>query len=155
MKKHGIRWHIKKTWTQFSIYIRTRDCLSTTGSRDEGRCFTCGKIFPFKKLQAGHFVPGRRNAILFNEECVHAQCFHCNQPAARGGLGGNILEYRRRIVDMYGPGYDEFLERLSRTTVKYLPCDLDEMADKFKEKTKELLNTKLSLLTSKGSSGKL
>jgi hypothetical protein len=41
-------------------------------------CVTCGKKYQIGKLQAGHFIPGRFDAILFDEEQVHAQCYRCN-----------------------------------------------------------------------------
>ena len=68
----------KWLWKIFSQYIRLRDCIKSLGAVDRGKCVTCGRIYPFKKLQAGHFVPGRTRAVLFDERCVHAQCFLCN-----------------------------------------------------------------------------
>lgn len=65
-------------WPTFSTYIRTRDCIRTTGNRLYGKCVTCGKRKLFKKLQAGHFIPGRTDAILFDDRQVHAQCHQCN-----------------------------------------------------------------------------
>jgi hypothetical protein len=65
-------------WPVFSRYIRTRDCIRTTGSPLHGKCVTCGKKYPIGKLQAGHFIPGRTDAILFDETQVHAQCYRCN-----------------------------------------------------------------------------
>ena len=65
-------------WPTFSKYIRTRDCIRTTGSSLYGRCVTCGKKYKFAKLQAGHFIPGRTDAILFDATQVHAQCYRCN-----------------------------------------------------------------------------
>ena len=65
-------------WPTFSKYIRTRDCIKTSGSPLHGRCVTCSKLYPIGKLQAGHFIPGRYDAILFDEEQVHAQCYRCN-----------------------------------------------------------------------------
>lgn len=63
-----------RAWKWFSLYIRARDCIKTTGSISRGKCVTCGKEFNFKDLQAGHFVQGRNNAVLFNELGVNAQC---------------------------------------------------------------------------------
>ncbi len=83
-KKRKTRAEFTKTnwidwlWPTFSRYIRTRDCIRTTGSPVHGRCVTCGKLLPFKKLQAGHFIPGRTDAILFDDAQVHAQCYRCN-----------------------------------------------------------------------------
>ena len=68
----------KWLWKKFSEYVRLRDCIKTTGTTWKGQCVTCGKIFRFNKLQAGHFIPGRTGAILFDEKCTHAQCYRCN-----------------------------------------------------------------------------
>jgi hypothetical protein len=61
----------KKAWAAFSEYVRTRDCLRTTGCASFGLCITCGKRNHFKLLQAGHFIAGRHNAVLFSEKGVH------------------------------------------------------------------------------------
>ena len=53
-----------------------------------GRCITCNRLYPFKQLQAGHFVPGRGNAVLWDDRGVHAQCYGCNI-----GKKGNWPEY--------------------------------------------------------------
>lgn len=63
-----------KTWKAFSIYIRTRDCIRTTGDPTKGSCITCNKPFDFKNLQAGHAIGGRNNSVLFDEEIVYGQC---------------------------------------------------------------------------------
>ena len=68
----------KKLWKIFSIYIRMRDCIRTTGTTTHGLCCTCGRDYPIGKLQAGHFIPGREDCILFDPACVHAQCYRCN-----------------------------------------------------------------------------
>jgi hypothetical protein len=95
-----------RAWETFSQYIRLRDCLLTTGTKTHGKCISCGDTFPFEKLQAGHFVPGRTNNILFDEEIVHSQCSYCNN-----ALEGNHHNYRKAILDLYGKGYDEVLEQ--------------------------------------------
>ena len=125
----------KKAWTLFSIYIRTRDCLKTTGCASFGLCITCGKRYHFKLLQAGHFISGRHNANLFSEEGCHAQCYNCNI-----NLRGNTLEYRRKIIEMYGKGYDEVLEQEARQTLKFTPQDLEEIIIEYKEEIKLLEN---------------
>lgn len=67
-----------KTWTAFSRFIRLRDCLQATGTIYRGKCCTCGKEYPIGKLQAGHFMPGRMDSVLFDEDQAHAQCYRCN-----------------------------------------------------------------------------
>lgn len=61
-------------WREFSRFIRTRDAIATTGDTDTLICCTCGKLIPFKQAQAGHFIAGRTNALLFDEDIVHGQC---------------------------------------------------------------------------------
>ena len=119
----------RKVWDVFSRYIRTRDCLRTTGCTSWGLCFTCDKRFHFKLLQAGHFVAGRHNANLFSERGVQAQCYNCNV-----NLNGNTLEYRRRIIKLYGEGEDEVLEDEAHQTIKFTVDTLQCLFQHYQEK---------------------
>ena len=132
-KKRTVASVKKIAWTWFSKYIRMRDCLRTTGCTSWGLCITCGKRYHIKLLQAGHFIPGRHNANLFNEHGCHAQCFNCNI-----NLKGNTLIYRRKIVEMYGEGYDEMLEKADGLTIKYSVGQLEEMIKEYKAMIKEM-----------------
>ena len=77
-KEPPITGQKKKLWPVFSRYIRMRDCVEATGTITRGKCCTCGRSYPIGKLQAGHFIPGRADSILFEPRCVHAQCYRCN-----------------------------------------------------------------------------
>lgn len=129
LKKPSLKALKKKCWDMFSLYIRTRDCLKTTGCASWGLCVTCGKRYNIKLLQAGHFIAGRSNAVLFSEKGTHAQCWNCNMT-----LHGNTLEYRRKIIELYGEGYDEILERESKATRKFTVWELEEMIQSYKQK---------------------
>ena len=120
-------------WTLFSRYIRLRDCLKTTGCTSFGLCITCGKRYHFKLLQAGHFIGGRHNSNLFNERGVSAQCYNCNI-----NLRGATLEYRRKIIEMYGPGADEELEREAAIVRKFTVEELQEKIAYYKAEIKKL-----------------
>ena len=122
-----------KAWDLFSQYIRLRDCLKTTGCASFGLCVTCGKRYHFKLLQAGHFIAGRHNAGLFSEKGTHAQCYNCNVV-----LKGNTLEYRRRIIQMYGEGADLELENEARQILKRTPLDYERLIVSLKEKIRIL-----------------
>jgi len=128
----------KEAWKEFSIYIRTRDCLKTTSSLEQGACISCGKIFPFKKLQAGHFIPGRHNGNLFSERFVNSQCWQCNAPAFLGGKNGNALAYRKAMIKMYGENAEQEAEEEANKEVQYKVYQLEELKTEFKLKTKEL-----------------
>jgi hypothetical protein len=123
-----------KAWKYFSIFIRTRDCLKYTGDPTEGMCVTCKLWFPFNQLQAGHFVGGRTNALLFDEEIVHTQCARCNL-----FLKGNYQAYTLFMLKKHTE--EEIEELLSRKfiTLKLSTDDFLEIADKYKEKTEQLL----------------
>ena len=124
----------RKAWDAFSKFIRTRDCLRTTGCPDWGLCSTCHKRYHIKLLQAGHFIPGRRNANLFSEKGCHAQCYNCNI-----NLRGNTLEYRRQIIEMYGEGYDEILEKEAKEIKKYSFEGLTELVKYYKIAVEKLV----------------
>ena len=123
-----------KTWPAFSLYIRTRDCLRTTGCASFGLCITCGKRYHLKLLQAGHFIPGRHNANLFHENGCHAQCYNCNI-----NLKGNTLAYRDAIIKLYEESTVEELRINDRLIVKFKAYELLEMEADYKQRTKQLL----------------
>ena len=133
-KKHKSLAKLKKeVWNIFSEYIRKRDCLKTTSTLESGKCVSCGEEHGIKECDAGHFIPGRGGAILFDETCVHLQCKRCNL-----FLNGNQLPYRRAIVAMYGEGYDEYLERKSKETKQFERWELEALRDSYRQKIKEL-----------------
>ena len=75
----------RKLWKQFSLYIRRRDKFT---------CFICGRKGEGGSMHAGHFIPKSVGgiALYFNEDNVHACCYHCNI-----NLGGNLYEYGLRL----------------------------------------------------------
>lgn len=109
----------EKAWNAFSLYIRERD----------GVCVTCGG----PAQQAGHFIDGRGNAVLFSERGVHGQCYHCNV-----GLKGNKLEYWLFMERTYGREVINELMAESKTTVQYKEYQFLEIAEKYKEMTRAL-----------------
>jgi len=92
-KSKSITYYKKKAWALFSEKIRRR------GADHNGFnfCVTCGKIAHWKDLQAGRFIDGRNNSILFDERGVHPQCLACNIFKS-----GNKVEYFRFMQEKYG-----------------------------------------------------
>ncbi len=124
-KEHTLPWHKKKAWAAFSKYVRLRDALETTGTPDNVVCCTCHKVYPaFGKgcVQAGHFIPGRRNSILFDESCVHGQCYNCNI-----NLKGNWPEYLPFMERRYGGQTVAGLLELNKQVRKYTKGELDDL----------------------------
>lgn len=101
----------KDLWKIFSMYIRMRDCFAATGTLDDGFCCTCGLPKTYKTLQAGHFIPGREDSILFEPTCVHAQCYRCNVKRS-----GEWVKYYRFMQKKYGQAQIDYLMELSEQT---------------------------------------
>jgi len=100
----------------------------TTGSPEQGRCCTCGRVYPYEKLQAGHFIASRNNGILFEPRAVHAQCVGCNMYG-----GGQVAKYEKFMLDRYGSDVIEYLYVLARQRKKFSVNELKAMSKKFNE----------------------
>ena len=132
-----------KAWETFSYYVRIRDSLKTTGTLEYCVCITCNERGdstpkPFNKIQAGHAVGGRGNAVLFNEELVFGQCSYCNQKPPMG-LGGDYGNYAIALARKYGIDKVAELQRLRHQTKVYKTHDFLEIIEIYKKKTADLL----------------
>lgn len=130
----------KKTWKAFSAYIRTRDCLAYMKEHPElnelmGECITCKRVYEYKKLQAGHFVSGRTNAVLFDERGVHAQCYGCNV-----GKSGEAIKYYPIMLERYGQSVVDELINQRNQSVKFTVENLKELELLYKNKLNDLQN---------------
>lgn len=123
-----------KAWKAFSEYIRTRDTNALFPEGREGCCVTCNKVYNFKQLQAGHFIPGRHGAVLFNEDIVYAQCYSCNV-----GKHGNPREFDKFMRGMFSDEQIAEFDKLAYSTKIYETQDYLDLEAEFKNKTKQLL----------------
>jgi hypothetical protein len=90
-------------------------------------------IKPWKELQAGHFVGGRRNSILYEETNVHAQCYACNVCRY-----GEVLKYRDFIIEKYGEPEVVRLRSLNEKSLVFTVQDYEEMIKKYQKKLAEM-----------------
>lgn len=116
----------EKAWKAFSRAIRLRDCLFTTGSTEYGKCCTCGRVFPYGQLQAGHFIAGRNNSILFEPRAVHGQCRGCNLYGH-----GKQAEYGKFMLEKYGKDTVAALILQANMSLKYTADDYEDIARRF------------------------
>ena len=115
----------------FSLYIRLR-----YASKDGiVKCFTCDKTAHYKKMHAGHFMSRKHHATRWNEDNVQVQCVKCN-------LFGQGEQYAfGKLLDIrIAEGKAEELQELSRTTVKYMRFEYEDMIKFYKEKV-NVINT--------------
>lgn len=135
-KSKGVRYWKNKAWEEFSRFIRIRDAIETTKTKDTLVCCTCGQGYPAFGVgcaQAGHFIPGRGNAILFDERGVHGQCYNCNHT-----LKGSWPAYLEFMKRKYGQEViDELLQNKNKV-LQYKGFELEEIRDKYKMKYEKL-----------------
>lgn len=115
----------------FSLYIRYRD--TKPWMFRAGRCISCGKVVPFEKGDAGHYVNRQHMSLRYSEENVHFQCISCNRFDE-----GNIQDYRKSLVRMYGEEYVEKLESAKHITRKISDFELEAIAKEYKKKWEDL-----------------
>lgn len=101
-------------------------------------CVTCGRKGPWKGskadgvdgMDAGHFIPGRRNSILFEEIGVHPQCSWCNRN------GGNPTAYHTYMQHVYGLHVIEALKEQERKSVSFSREELVRMRLHYRDRIK-------------------
>lgn len=100
-KKRSMRWLLSKTQEHFNRYIRERD------SKDGlFKCISCSGWKDVSKMNAGHYLSVGHNGFQrFNEDNCHGQCVKCNMY-----LGGNLLEYRKGLIEKIGSDRVEYLD---------------------------------------------
>jgi len=107
----------------FSIFIRRRDCTPN------GRCISCGKIITFETSDCGHYVNRKHMATRYDEQNCNAQCRACNRFDE-----GNIMGYRRGLVEKIGIKAVEMLEIKRFNTCPMKEVDLDILIAYYKQK---------------------
>jgi len=125
-----------EAWRIFSRMIRMRDCLKTTGDPGRGRCVTCGRAYAFKDLQAGHWLGGRRNSVLFDDRHVHCQCFGCN---VRGS--GKGPEYTEFMEGTYGKEVMAEIRAKNKERRQFGVVELQEMQARWMDNIVTMMKT--------------
>lgn len=123
---------VKKLDTAFAKFIRTRD--------DKGSffvCCSCSELKPTQQMDAGHWVGRRYLATRWREDNVHGQCRSCNRFNSGNGAGYTLF-----MINKYGKEHVEYLEGISRQTMKYTDFDGEVLLKDFKKRTIELLKTR-------------
>lgn len=134
----------KAAWDACSAYVRTRDCLRFSGRADEGYCVSCspldptqGILRPYKELQAGHFVAGRGNTVLFDTRLIYSQCKGCNMNPPNG-KGGNYVEYFVFMEKEWGRNKIDEFRSLKAETRPYKIHDFLRIEQEFKDRTAKI-----------------
>jgi hypothetical protein len=129
-KPQKLKYYKDRAWKAFSEYIRRRD--SNNGFC---KCVTCEMIDEWRYLQAGHFVAGRNNSILFLEDNCHAQCVGCNFFGKNSRSYGKYYEFMKAH---YGAQRIDEIILLSNRIVQFDQSDYERIEAEYKFKIKEL-----------------
>jgi len=124
---------VKKAQTAFNAYIRARDKGKT--------CISCDTPLGSKpnSYDAGHFRSvGSAAHMRYVEDQVHGQCKKCNR-----WLAGNVVEYRKRLLERIGL---KRLEQIENDNVlrKYTKEGLIEIARHYNEQARLLAKERLN-----------
>ena len=117
-------YQLGKAQEAFNAYIR---------KRDEGLpCISCGNIG--NKFTAGHYKSaGAYPELRFNEDNCHGQCwYNCNS-----NKSGNIIEYRKGLIEKIGIERVEYLEGPHEPANLSL-ADIIEIKNKYRDKLRGL-----------------
>ena len=129
LKNKNVTQLKKDAWKLFSIWIRQREA----NWKGQVRCVTCSKTKHWKEGDAGHFVPGRGNSILFDERGVHFQCKQCNGPK-----GSNHAKYYEFMLRTYGQETVNQLYAKALEQKKFTKQELIELIGTLRERIKKL-----------------
>lgn len=124
----------KRAWKWCSLYVRAKECIETTGSIEYGMCCTCGAIKPFKELDAGHYISGRNNSILFVLDGIHIQCRYCNRFRE-----GRKDEYENYMLNRYGKEVCDKLKSMKHLPKKFSLFELKALEQTFKKNYEDFL----------------
>ena len=117
----------KLAWHEFSIYIRTR----FADYRGYVECVTCNRLLFWKEGDAGHFISGRHNSILFDERGCHFQCKSCNRNQ------GEQYKYGLFMLKTYGQKVIDELFKLDHVLKSWKPQELIDLRERYREINKK------------------
>jgi hypothetical protein len=118
---------VKVAQTAFNAFVRQRD--------HDKPCISCGKPSDDSSngWDASHYRSvGSSPHLRFVEDNCHKSCKHCNQ-----FLAGNIVEYRKRLIERIGLARVEQIES-DQTVRKYTHEGLIEIARHYNAETRRL-----------------
>lgn len=124
-RKPNLKTLKKKAWALCSQAIRLE------GREQDGlvTCCSCQRRMPWKEIQAGHFIDGRFNSILFDERGIHPQCGVCNVV-----FNGRKEEYFLFMEARYGREVIDELRRQRNESRNFTVEELQGMIAAYKQR---------------------
>jgi 5-methylcytosine-specific restriction endonuclease McrA len=122
MRKQSVKSVKTRAWKAISKYVRQRDRY----------CVTCGAI----GNQAGHYrhntdKPTQNlggNALWYDIRNINSQCSSCNLYKS-----GNLTNYALYLVERYGHGILQEIQRLYNTPKKWTMQEVIKIAEHYEQ----------------------
>ena len=119
--------YLKEAQYWFNKIIRERD--------KDKPCISCGVSLQGRKYDAGHYYSqGGHSYLRFHSFNCFGQCVRCNRD-----LSGNLIEYRKGLIQRIGEEALEVLDRLSHEMRKYDIDELKKMIQEYKKIYKDMV----------------
>lgn len=112
----------------FSEYIRRRDSVN-----GYVKCCTCPVVDRWQNMDCGHFEKRGNLYVRWDERNAGVQCTACNQ-----FNDGEYDKMKAYLILRWGEEVVNEVIRLSKQEIKLMQFEIDEIAEKFKLKIKEL-----------------
>jgi hypothetical protein len=117
--------HLKIAQATFNHFIN---------QRDKGLpCISCNKPINGRVNASHYFNANNHYMVRFDEDNVHSSCITCNQH-----LSGNLIPYRKYLIEKIGIERFEQLEAKAYLTRKFTIDEVKEINQIYKLKIKEL-----------------
>ena len=127
---------VKELDRVFSLYVR-----HSHAKDGMVECCTCGRSYPVKKIQNGHFMSRKNYITRWDEENCAPQCYGCNVMKQ-----GEQYLFAKYLDQKYGDGHSDKMLIKSKKTIKYSNDELLEMIDKYKNRLSTLCMSLISLM---------
>ena len=113
---------IKEADRLFSLKVRGADVIGAGNA-----CFTCGKWYPAKKLQCGHFLSRYYKAARWDFDNARPQCMMCNL-----WKRGDPIVFRQNLIKEIGIERVEAVEKRRHQSIKLTREYLEELITSLK-----------------------
>lgn len=110
---------------EFSIFIRKR----AADKNGIAKCFTCGKMNYWQKMDCGHYVSRTYYGTRWDEKNCQCQCKRCNIFSE-----GKKDVFAVRLQEKYGNDILFLLQAKKNNSVKLLKFELQTIIGVYKEK---------------------
>lgn len=87
-----------------------------------GKCISCWKRIKRNEGHWGHYIPRMHMATAFDLRNIHLQCPYCNNQ-----LHGNLIEYRKNMIEQFGEDLVLELEEKKNQTKDFTIEELEAL----------------------------